>query len=175
MRLTTHLSGSLHGGYVVYTFHSSDPVFGVVNNPNSFYVNASVNHVINERVTQTLSGGKELRLGIFSDYTEVYRAQYGLDWNVSARDQAMPPLEGMAGRLQRALRNFSESFPLFAVSVLTAVIAGKLGTLTDWGVQLYFWGRVVYLPLYAFGIPIARTIAWTVAMVGIILNLVALL
>jgi uncharacterized MAPEG superfamily protein len=101
--------------------------------------------------------------------------QYGLAWNISARDKPMPPLEVLAGRLQRATRNFSETFPLFAAAVLTALAAGKQGTLTDWGVQLYFWGRVIYLLLYAFGVPILRTVVWTVAMAGIILNLAALL
>ena len=41
--------------------------------------------------------------------------QYGLRWNLSARDAPMPPLLGVAGRLQRALHNFLETFPLFAI------------------------------------------------------------
>jgi uncharacterized MAPEG superfamily protein len=101
--------------------------------------------------------------------------QYGLRWNISARDESMPPLDTLGGRLQRAAHNFSETFPLFAAAVLIAVVAGKQGALTDWGTQLYFWARVVYLPLYAFGIPVLRTIVWTVAMVGLFLNLAALL
>jgi uncharacterized MAPEG superfamily protein len=40
--------------------------------------------------------------------------QYGYRWAASARDQAMPPLSGVAARLERALRNFVETFPLFA-------------------------------------------------------------
>jgi uncharacterized MAPEG superfamily protein len=101
--------------------------------------------------------------------------QYGLDWNMGARDQEMPPLSPLAGRLRRAQNNFFETFPLFAVAVLIAVFAGKRGALTDWGVQLYFWARVVYLPLYAFGIRMIRSIVWLVATIGIFLVLVALL
>jgi uncharacterized MAPEG superfamily protein len=101
--------------------------------------------------------------------------QYGVDWNVGPRDQEMPPLNALAGRLRRAQNNFFETFPLFAVTVLIAVIAGKRGVLTDWGVQLYFWGRVVYLPLYAFGIRLIRTLVWLVATAGIFLVLIALL
>jgi uncharacterized MAPEG superfamily protein len=101
--------------------------------------------------------------------------QYGLDWNMGARDQEMPPLNPLAGRLRRAQNNFFETFPLFAVAVLIAVFAGKRGALTDWGVQLYFWARVVYLPLYAFGIRMIRSIVWLVATIGIFLVLVALL
>jgi uncharacterized MAPEG superfamily protein len=101
--------------------------------------------------------------------------QYGLDWNVGPRDAPMPPLGELAGRLRRAQYNFFETFPLFAAATLIAVVAGKQGALTDWGAQLYFWGRVLYLPLYATGIPVVRSIVWTAATVGIFLTLFALL
>lgn len=101
--------------------------------------------------------------------------QYGLDWNTGPRDAAMPPLQGVGGRLQRALHNFVETFPFFAAAVLIAHVAGRHSALTLWGVQLYFWGRVAYLPLYAFGIPKVRSMAWGIATLGIILILIALL
>ena len=101
--------------------------------------------------------------------------QYGLTWNMGARDQDMPPLNALAGRLRRAQDNFLETFPLFATAVLIAMVAGRGGTLTQWGVQLYFWARVVYLPLYAIGIRVVRTIVWIVSIVGIGMVLAALL
>ena len=100
--------------------------------------------------------------------------QYGLDWNLGPRDETQLPLDRMAGRLQRALRNFSETFPFFAAAVLAAQVAGRNGTLTQIGVQLYFWGRVAYLPLYAYGVTIVRTVAWAVSLLGIALVLLAL-
>ena len=39
------------------------------------------------------------------------------------RDEAVPQLTGIAGRLERALRNFVETFPLFASAVLIAYVA----------------------------------------------------
>lgn len=102
-------------------------------------------------------------------------AQYGLDWNTGPRDTPMPPLAGVGGRVQRALQNFGESFALFAAAVLAAHAAGRHNALTHWGVQLYFWGRVAYLPLYAYGIPKLRSAAWTVATFGIVLILIALI
>jgi uncharacterized MAPEG superfamily protein len=101
--------------------------------------------------------------------------QYGLPWNLSARDQAMPRLEGVAGRLERALKNFLETFPLFAAAVLMADAVNRHGALAVWGAELYFWGRLAYLPLYAFGVPVARTVAWSIATLGIALILLALL
>jgi uncharacterized MAPEG superfamily protein len=43
------------------------------------------------------------------------------------------------------------------------------------GASLYFWARVLYLPLYAFGVPLFRSIVWNVAALGIALLLIALL
>lgn len=99
----------------------------------------------------------------------------GYRWSASARDVPVPPLGAVAARLDRALRNFFETFPLFAAVVLASRAAGTDGTLTQWGAQLYFWARVAYLPLYGFGVPLVRSLAWNVAVVGIVLFVVALL
>ena len=101
--------------------------------------------------------------------------QRGYRWAASARDAELPPLTGVAGRLARALANFSETFPYFAALLLACHLAGRTSELTEWGAQLYFWGRLVYLPLYAFGVFLVRSLVWNVATAGIILLLVALL
>ena len=51
--------------------------------------------------------------------------QRGYRWTASSRDEPAPPLTGVAGRLERALDNFAETFPLFAATVLAAHVAGK--------------------------------------------------
>ena len=61
-----------------------------------------------------------------------------------------------------------------AAAVLLANAVDRHNALTEWGAQLYFWGRVSYLPLYAAGIPLVRSLVWNVAAVGILLCLVAL-
>jgi uncharacterized MAPEG superfamily protein len=81
---------------------------------------------------------------------------------------------GIGGRFERAYYNMLETFPVFASLVLiteVAVLAGMMerSTLAITAVQLYFWGRVVYVPLYVIAIPFLRTIAWLVSMVGIIM------
>ena len=100
--------------------------------------------------------------------------QRGADWNVGARDEVLPPLAGTAGRLDRAMRNFLETFPLFAAAVLIAALAGRHNWMTEWGAVLYFIARVAYVPLYAYGVRIVRSLAWSVATLGIILILVGL-
>ena len=68
----------------------------------------------------------------------------GYAWAGGSRDGPRPTLTPIAGRLERALSNFLETFPLFAAAVLIAHAAGQHDWMTVWGAQLYFWGRVVY-------------------------------
>ncbi|SCX87189.1 MAPEG family protein [Microvirga guangxiensis] len=99
----------------------------------------------------------------------------GVDYNASARDQEGPPVGKLTGRLQRAQRNLFETLPLFAAAVLIAHVAGRNGALTWWGANLYFWARIIYVPLYALGIPYIRSLVWLVSLLGVILLLVAVL
>jgi uncharacterized MAPEG superfamily protein len=99
--------------------------------------------------------------------------QRGYRWTASARDLEVPPLTGVAGRLERALRNFLETFPVFVAAVLLVAVLGHEGALSRWGAALYFSARVVYLPLYVAGVPVIRSLVWNVAFVGIVLLLIA--
>lgn len=101
--------------------------------------------------------------------------QRGYRWTAGSRDEEAPPLRGVAGRLDRALRNFLETFPLFAAIVLVAHVSDTHDSFTEWGARLYFWARVVYVPLYAAGIPLIRSLVWNVATVGILPLIVAVL
>jgi uncharacterized MAPEG superfamily protein len=100
--------------------------------------------------------------------------QRGLGWAAGARDDVMPPLISIGGRLDRARANFLETFPLFLAAVLAAHLLQRHDHMTVLGAQLYFWARLVYVPLYAAGIPYIRTLTWAVSIVGIVLLLVAL-
>ena len=100
--------------------------------------------------------------------------QRGYRWTASARDHELAPLTGVAGRLDSALRNFSETFPLFAALLLAAQAIGRHSWLTEAGAILYFVARLAYLPLYAFGVPLVRSLVWNVAALGMALLFVAL-
>ncbi len=101
--------------------------------------------------------------------------QYGLKWNTSARDEAMPPLSPVAERLQRAQSNLYETLPLFIAAVLALKLLGVSTTGTVLGAQLYFWGRVFYVPLYAFGVKMVRSLVWLVSFAGLLMLVSALL
>ena len=95
--------------------------------------------------------------------------QRGYRWTASARDEEVPPLRGLAGRFSRASANYLETFPYFGVMALAVYFAGASSSTSARGVWLYVLGRALYLPLYAFGIFLARSIAWNVATLGIVL------
>lgn len=99
----------------------------------------------------------------------------GLMWNVGNRDGEAQALTGPAARAQRASRNFLETFAFFAAAVLAVVLAHKSNTWSAMGAQIYFWARVVYLPVYIVGIPYLRTLVWAVSLWGILQLLEALL
>lgn len=95
--------------------------------------------------------------------------QYGMKWNTGPRDEDMPPLTPMANRLKRAQDNLFETLPLFIGFVLIAHVAERDGTLTHWGTLIYLLGRVVYVPLYAYGVRQVRSLVWVVSLVGLIM------
>ena len=101
--------------------------------------------------------------------------QYGTQWNMGARDEDLPPMNPVAGRLTRAQANLFETLPLFAAAVLAVVVAGRTSFISELGAWMYFIGRLIYLPLYALGVPVVRTIVWAVATLGVVLELWALL
>ena len=101
-------------------------------------------------------------------------AELGGKWNAGPRDGAAPPPGKVAGRLMRAQANLFETLPIFAAAVIMAHIAGKDGILTGVGAHLYFFGRLIYVPLYAFGIPYIRSLVWLVAAAGLVMVLAAL-
>jgi uncharacterized MAPEG superfamily protein len=101
--------------------------------------------------------------------------QRGYRWTAGARDETLPPLTGVAGRLARASANFAETFPYFAALVLAVEITGHRDAYSYWGSALYVGARVVYLPLYGFGVFLVRSLVWNVGAAGILLLLAALL
>jgi uncharacterized MAPEG superfamily protein len=94
--------------------------------------------------------------------------QVGLP-KLAGNREGLPEMSGWVGRAQRAHRNMLESLILFAIVVFTAKLAGVSNAMTLLGAQLFFWGRIAHAILYIAGVPWARTAAWAVSIVGLIL------
>ncbi len=93
----------------------------------------------------------------------------GLPWGVGPRDEGWPPIGKFGARLDRAYRNFLETFVFFAAAVLLAHALGKSTHNSALGAEIYLWARVLYVPAYAFGIPYLRTIIWVASLIGIMM------
>ena len=102
-------------------------------------------------------------------------SETGIAFNMSARDGDAPPMRPVTARLQRAQANLFETLPVFAAAVLIAHVAGRNDATTLMGAQMYLAARVLYVPVYAAGIPVLRTIVWGVSLAGIIAIIKAIL
>jgi uncharacterized MAPEG superfamily protein len=102
---------------------------------------------------------------------QVKTRQYGTAWNMGARDAALPPPAPLVGRLMRAQANYFETFPIAAALLLVDGLVPLSTGPSRTGAALWLGARLVYLPLYAAGVPVVRTLVWGVALVGIALML----
>ncbi len=97
--------------------------------------------------------------------------QRGVAWGAGARDALPSPLGTYAGRAQRALDNFKETYPAFIALALALVLTGRGGGAGETGAWLWFCARVVYLPLYLLGVPWVRSAAYGVSLAGLMMML----
>lgn len=102
-----------------------------------------------------------------------FKAQVGNRYTVGPRDEDLRPT-GVAGRLDRAQRNFLETFPVFVAAVLMGHVLGRTGDFSAAGALLYVTGRIAFLPLYAWGVPWLRTFSWNIATLGLALAMAQL-
>ena len=107
--------------------------------------------------------------------TSLATKDQGLPYNLSPRDLPAPTVTVLTGRFQRIFRNFRETFVYFAVAVLVVTVLSKNSPSSALGAQIYFWARVIYIPVYAAGIPVARTLVWAASIVGLVMVLLAAL
>jgi uncharacterized MAPEG superfamily protein len=107
--------------------------------------------------------------------TRFKTAQYGRKWNVGARDEKLAEPSPVTGRAMRAQANFAETFPIAIVALAGVVLANRTSNLTAIGGWTWLAARVVYLPLYIAGVPVVRTLVYTIGMIGLVLVLYPLL
>ena len=91
--------------------------------------------------------------------TQAGMMQVGLPTLLKPRDD-MPALTGVAGRLERAQMNSIVAMALFAPAVLILAHKGLSTPSTLLAAQVFLAARVLYVPLYAFGLPGVRTLVW---------------
>ncbi len=97
----------------------------------------------------------------------------GLGWALGPQDEARDQ-NVTAARIEHALANYLETFPAFAALALILTVT-EMGTATSaLGAAIWFWARVAYIPAYASGIPLVRSVAWFASLGGLAMMLVPL-
>jgi uncharacterized MAPEG superfamily protein len=89
--------------------------------------------------------------------------------------EGLAEMPSFAGRAKRAHLNMIENMVVFIPLVLIAVVGGKANAMTAMGAMIFFWARIAYTIIYLGGIPWARTLAWTVSVIGMIMIALQLL
>ena len=97
----------------------------------------------------------------------------GLGWALGPQDEKRDQ-NVVAARIERALRNYLETFPAFIALALTLAVT-ELGTATSaLGAAIWFWARIAYIPVYASGVPLVRSVVFFVSLAGLIMMLLPL-
>jgi uncharacterized MAPEG superfamily protein len=74
--------------------------------------------------------------------------------------------DGFPARTDRAAKNMLENLVLFTALALVACVGGVTDPRVELGARIFFWARVVYIPIYLVGIPVARTAVWAIGVIG---------
>jgi len=81
----------------------------------------------------------------------------------------------MLGRARRANANMVEALLMFVPLVLVAYVTDSLNEMTQLGAGIFLAARIVYAPIYWFGIPWLRTLVWFAGIIGILMILLQIL
>lgn len=92
----------------------------------------------------------------------------GIGWALGPQDENRVQ-NAFAGRIQRALRNYLETLPAFVALALMLTITETANATSAFGAALWFWARVVFIPAYASGIPVIRSVVWFASIFGLVM------
>ena len=82
---------------------------------------------------------------------------------------------GVPGRLKRALDNHFEGLILFTIAVVVVVLGDAGNQLTANCAWAYLWARILYVPAYASGVYLVRSLIWSVGFTATAIMLVVAL
>ncbi len=107
-----------------------------------------------------------IALGLFQVLLQAgeYRRVHGVRYANTAQDAPSGKADSpVLGRLTRALRNLNETLPFFLGIVLILAVAGVSSPVTQISAIVFAAARLLYLPLYAFGVPNLRGLVWSIS------------
>jgi uncharacterized MAPEG superfamily protein len=78
------------------------------------------------------------------------------------------------GRATRALANYVENLTPFVALALALIVTQRTGGAGALGATIWILARIVYIPVYLFGIVYVRTAVWAISIVGLVMMLTRL-
>ena len=94
--------------------------------------------------------------------------EFGSAYLVGPRDTNRAVKGIVHGRATRALNNYMENLAPFVGLDVALIATQHTGGL---GATIWILGRIAYLPLYLLGVSFARSAAWGVGLVGLLMML----
>ncbi|MGC1496896.1 MAG: MAPEG family protein [Sulfitobacter sp.] len=85
--------------------------------------------------------------------------QLSMGYLLSSRDEGRSTT-GVTARLERALNNSITAMALFAPAILILVVLDRTSSASLLAAQVFLIARIIYLVVYALGIPAIRTLSW---------------
>jgi hypothetical protein len=151
VKVSPHLSANAHAGYVSYDFQSQGPI-SAGSSPSTYYFSVGLDQTVNQYLAHSLQAGREVTLGTYSNFQDLYYTRYSMNWNiirnVSLNTQffyehaTYPPVVVTLPNIP-AIYLFGDTYDRFGVAIdvgyrlmkkLTARIGYRL-TLKDSGTQ----------------------------------------
>lgn len=94
---------------------------------------------------------------------------------LSSNRDSEPAPSLIGARTDRAARNMLENLVLFTAIATAVLFSGETNGHAQFGANLFFAARLVYWPVYVFGYPWLRVVAWLAGVLGMALMTVSLL
>lgn len=74
-------------------------------------------------------------------------------------------------RATRALANYVENLTPFVAVAFALIVTQRTGGSGALGATIWILARIVYIPIYLFGLVYVRTAVWTISIVGLLMML----
>ena len=100
--------------------------------------------------------------------------QMGVSYTAGARDEQRQPA-GVPGRLHRAMNNHFEGLILFTIAVVVVVLGEASSTVTQYAAWTYLIARILYVPAYAAGVFMVRSVVFSVGFTATLVMILAAL
>jgi uncharacterized MAPEG superfamily protein len=98
-------------------------------------------------------------------------AQTPFGYLFTSRDRPAEARGVSYGRSCRALSNYLENFTPFVALALALIATQRTGGAGAVGATIWILARIVYLPIYVFGIIYVRTLVWGISIIGLVMML----